>query len=578
VSRYSTPAIALIWLACQLSVADPGLAQTPAPSTPQRLALEDATRLTWRLDTRAQGIAALQAIVSDAPEDTNARFELGRVLTWNAQTRAEGIAHLRRVVDQAPHRNDAAETLAVVLSWDPRTRSEAIRRLRTLLESEPTRTSARLKLAEVLSWNPATRDEAHDLYLRVLRDDPQSEDAAVGLGRLLSWRGQARASLEMLSSPPAAAFETPDAFRVRAQAYAAIGRPARALEQYDRLLAVDPADAAALQASRLVRRGLRPSLEMATEASTESGDPASTKVEWASVPLRLTFHPTGGDLELSVTGAQAWYRNGAGPSRDRFAGAGLDTPIGNRVRLGGEVVSHEFDRAGRTLTGRSQFQIAVHDGYELRLGLSREQLFSSRLSLAGEQVGDTFYGPSFVNQMVVGGSASPGGGWDVWAQATAGRIRGENVADNSRREVFAGAGRSFHAGGVTLRPGYSFTWMSYDLDLGGFPSLSPGDGVNAPGIGGYFSPSRFLNQMARLDASVPVGGAFSIFGGGAVGRQQLEDSPSSDFSDRTTSSDGYLGIRLRAGERVSVRTQANYQDVASAFNHVVVQFSVACGF
>ena len=577
-SRCPTPGIVLIGLACQLSVTSPVLAQTAVPATHERVSLEDAARLTWRIDTRAQGIAALQAIVSDVPEDTNARFELGRVLTWNAQTRAEGVGHLRRVLEQAPQRHDAAETLADVLSWDPQTRAEAIERLRALLEDEPMRTSARLKLAEVLAWNPATRDESHSLYLRVLREDPQSVDAAVGLSRLLSWRGRAHASLKLLSSAPTGAIETPDAFRVRAQAYADIGRPALALEQYERLLAVDPANAAALQASRLVRRGLRPSLEMATEASTESGDPASTKVEWSSVPLRLAFHPTGGDLELSVTGAQAWYRNGTGSSRDRFAGAGLNTPLGNRVRLNGDVVSHAFDRAERTLTGRSQFQIAVHDGYEVRLGVSREQLFSSRLSLAGEQIGDTFYGPSFVNQILVGGSARPGGGWDVWAQGTAGRIRGENVANNSRQEVFAGAGRSFHVGVVTLRPGYSLTWMSYGLDLGGFPSSSPGDGVNAPGIGGYFSPLRFLNQMARFDTTVPVGHSFTIFGGAGVGRQQLEDSISRDFSHRTTSSDGYIGVRLPAGERVSIRTQANYQDVASAFNHLVVQLSVTYGF
>jgi tetratricopeptide (TPR) repeat protein len=578
VRRYPTPAVVLIGLACQLWVTNPGLAQTPVPATHERLSVEDATRLTWRLETRAQGIAALQAIVSDGPEDANARFELGRVLTWNVQTRTDGVAHLRRVLEQAPQRNDAAETLADVLSWDPQTRAEAIQRLRALLEGEPMRTSARLKLAEVLSWTPATRDESHSLYLRVLRDDPQSVDAAVGLGRLLSWRGRARASLKMLSSSPAGALETPDAFRVRAQVYADIGRPARALEEYERLLAIDPANEAALQGSRLVRRGLRPSLEMATEASTESGDPASTKVESSSVPLRLVFHPTGGDLELSVTGAQAWHRNGAGSSRDRFAGAGLDTPVGNRVRLSGDLVSHEFDRAGRRLTGRSQFQIAVHDGYEVRLGASREQLFSSRLSLAGEQSGDTFYGPSFVNQVMAGGSARLGGGWDVWGQGTAGWIRGENVANNSRQELLAVAGRSFHAGVVTLRPGYSLNWMSYRLDLGGFPSINPGDGVNAPGIGGYFSPLRFLNQMARLDATVPLGGSLSIFGGAGVGRQQLEDSSTRDFSHRTGSSEGYLGIRLRAGERVSIRTQANYQDVASAFNHVVVQLSVSYGF
>lgn len=568
-SRRPAAAIVLAGLVCQLSTTTPAHAQTR---------VEEATRLTWRLETRAQGVAALQAILADAPDDATARFELGRVLTWSLDTRAEGTAHLRRVLEQVPQRYDAAETLAEVLSWDPRTRTEAIERFRALLESEPTRTAARLKLAEVLSWNPAARGESRSLYLRVLQDDPHSKEAAVGLGRLLSWRGQARASLEMLSSAPGGAVETPEAFRVRAQAYTAIGRPALALEQYDRLLAADPADAAAQQASRVVRRGLRPSLEMATEASTESGDPASSKVEWSSVPLRLSFHPTGGDLEVSVTGAQVWYRNGTGSSRDRFAGAGLDTPVGNRVRLSGDLVSHEFDRAGRTVTGRGQFQIALHDDYELRAGMSREQLFSSRLSLAGEQIGDAFYGPSFVTQLLVAGSARPGRGWDVSAQATAGQIRGERVANNARRELYAGVGRSFTTAAITLRPGYSLNWMAYDLDLGGFPSVSSGDGVTAPGIGGYFSPRQFLNQMARLDATVPVRGSLVIVGGAGLGRQHVEDSISRGFSHYTASSEGYVGLRFRAGERVAVRAQANYQDVASAFNHVVVQASVTYGF
>jgi hypothetical protein len=166
----------------------------------------------------------------------------------------------------------------------------------------------------------------------------------------------------------------------------------------------------------------------------------------------------------------------------------------------------------------------------------------------------------------------------VSAQGTAGRIRGENVAHNARREVYAGAGRSFNAAGVTLRPGYSLNWMAYDLDLGGFPSASVGDGVSSPGIGGYFSPRRFRNQMVRLDATVPVGQSVSVFGGAGAGRQHVEDSGSRDFSHATASSEGYLGLRLRAGERVAIRTQASYQNVASAFNHVVVQASVTYGF
>jgi len=83
----------------------------------QRLSLEEATRLTWRLETRADGVAALRSIVAASPEDADARFELGRVLTWDARSRVEGVTMLLNVLEQQPGRADVEEALADVLSW-----------------------------------------------------------------------------------------------------------------------------------------------------------------------------------------------------------------------------------------------------------------------------------------------------------------------------------------------------------------------------------------------------------------------------------------------------------------------------
>jgi len=611
-NRYSLHLVVLMALACFPATTDLAFAQG-SPATAERLSLDDATRLTWRTETRAAGIAALRLLASEAPAEAGVRFELARVLTWDVRTRPEGIALLREVTQQAPERIEATETLAEVLAWDLGTRDEGIRRLRRLVEREPMRTSARLKLAEVLSWRAETRDESRALYLGVLREDERSADAAIGLARVLSWSGRlaesrewyqlvltrnpsdpsarvgiaelegisgrARASLKTLSATPEGILETPDALRLRAQAYSQIGRPARALDQYARLLALDPSNGTAVQAARLLRRGLRPTIELATEGSRESGDFATNRVETASVPVRFSFHPGGGDAEVSLTGALASYRNLGGSSRDRYAGAGVDAPIGNRVRVSGDLVTHEFDRAKRTLTGRSQFQLAVHDRFDVRFGAAREQLSSSRLSLGGEQASGTFYGPSFVNQVTAAVAVRPGRGWDAWAQATQGQIRGVNISDNGRQELFAGVGKSFYPGGMTLRPGYALSWMSYDLDLGGFPSTDAhGDGVTAPGVGGYFSPRRFLNQVARLDATLPLASSFQIVGGAGVGRQQVEQSNSRDFSHRTGSSDAYLGLRVRAGDRTSIGAQVTYQDVASAFNRTVLRVTLTYGF
>jgi tetratricopeptide (TPR) repeat protein len=586
-------------------------AQSRSSSSEQRLSLEEATRLTWRTDSRAMGVSALRRIAAEAPDDVNARFELGRVLTWDLRTRGEGVEMLRSAAAAAPERGDIAEALGDVLSWNDATRPEAVSRLRGLLEREPHRTATRLKLADVLSWNPTTRDEARRLYIQVLADDEGSVGAAVGLGRVFSWNGQfaesrtfyqlalsrdpadqsarvgiaeldgwtgrARASLKTLAAYPAGVIETPNAMRLRAQAYSQIGRPATALRHYDALLALEPGNRSALQASRRLRQSIRPVLEIGADGGDESGDYSTDRVRTSSVPLRFSFY--SGDAKVSVLGNMAAYRNATGTSRDTSLGAAADVPLGHRVRMSGDLIGHEFDVAERTFTGHGQFEVALHDGFDVRAGIGREQLWSSRLSLAGEQALDVFYGPSFVEQVSLGATARPGAGWDLWAQGTKGRIRGLNITDNNREELFAGAGRAFHPGVVTIRPGYSLSWMSYDRDLGGFPSTDlAGDGLSARGVGGYFSPFRFLNQMARVDLTVPASDALLIVGGAGVGRQQVEDTLSHDFSYATMSSDAYIGLRVNAGNRVSIGAQMNYQDVASSFDRTGLRLTLAYGF
>ena len=334
----------------------------------------------------------------------------------------------------------------------------------------------------------------------------------------------------------------------------------------------------ALNASRTLRQQLRPWLEIGTELSTESGDPSSSKVETASVPFRFAFHPQGRDTEIAVTWAHASYWNSRGSIPDRLVGAGIDAPIGNRVRLSGDATAHSLSGAEGTFTGRGQIQLALHDAFDVRIGIEREQLSSSRLSLAGEWVAGMFYGPSFVNQttLALGARAK---GWDVWAHGTAGEIRGTHITNNARRELFAGGGRTFNPGGVTLRPGYSLAWMSYDLDLGAFPGEFSGDGVTAPGIGRYFSPSRFVNHMARMDVTLPIGESVVIVGGAGYGRQRVEDA----WSRGTTvpwveSADALLGLRARLGGRMSVGTQATYQNVAAAFDRTAVRVILGYGF
>jgi len=575
--------------------------------------LDDARRLTWQRETRAEGIATLRVVVARDPDSIDARFELGKVLTWNGTTRPEGTTILRRLAEDVPEHGDVAETLGEVLSWTVSTREEAVQRLRGLLEREPDRTSAKLILAEVLSWSSPTRDESETLYRSILRADASSIRATVGLARLLSWRGNlsesrslykealsqepgdvgarvglaemerrfglARSSLSTLSDLPAGTLETPEAFQRRGEAYSDIGRPSRALREYEALLAVDPGNEAARLAVRSIQRGLRPVIEIGGDGSTESGDGATSRVQTSFLPLRFSWRPGGGDVEVALHTGLATYRNDRGYTRDTSAGAGFETPLGNRVRIGGDATLHDFEQDGRELTGGVQARLAVHDRLELQVGVAREQAYSSRMSLGGEPIDGVLYGPVLSKEVFVGAAWRPGQRWDLWSYVSRGTLEGKQIAANNRNAVFAGVGRSFHPGVLTLRPGYSLTWLSYDRDLSGFPPDDLGeDGIVRRGVGGYFSPFRFLNQMARFDATLPVGRSLLILAGGGIGQQHVEDIGSPDFSNRTTSSDGYLGFRLPVSDRVSLRGQISYQDVASAFDRTLARLSMAYSF
>ncbi|HEU5257040.1 MAG TPA: tetratricopeptide repeat protein [Vicinamibacterales bacterium] len=595
----------VLLIACCVCVPRAVTGQNSGPADTRLPSLEDARRLTWRTDTRPAGIAALRQLAQTASPD--ARFELGRVLTWDRRTRTEGIAVLRGVVEFRPGDMAATETLAEVLAWDLATRDEGVGLLRRILEEQPARVSARLKLAEILSWNAGTRDEARSLYLKALGDEPESVEAAVGLARTLSWSGRiaesrrwyhrilardpsvetARvgiaetdgwegrplASLGTLAQRGAASVETPDAFRVRAEAYSRIGRPAQALAEYDRLLALDPTNATALEASRSIRNGLRPTVEIGTQHSTASGS-ALTELEGVSVPFRVAFHPEGSDVELSMTGARETYRNGNGVTRRSLVGAGLDTPLGNRLRMSVGATIHDTDGGQPQVMGRTEFQVALTDRLSVRVGAARDQISSSRICVAGETIGGSAFGPCFVTQALVGVSAQRHG-WDGWAQGTLGSIRGQHLANNQREELFAGAGKSFRIGGSTLRAGYALTGISFQHAADRFPVSF--DQPDAALTTAYFSPRLFTNHMARLDLTLPVRAALFDAGFG-IGRQRVKEDVRYSAAPPARSSDAHVGIRVPSGGRMSIRGEVSRDNVADAFNRIAARVQLVSAF
>jgi tetratricopeptide (TPR) repeat protein len=525
---------------------------------------EDARRLTWDSSTRQQGIAALRSLVADHPGRLDMREALAEVLTWREKTRPEGIQLLESVLAEDPGRQSTRLILAEVLSWDRTRRDEAVELYQEALEIDPDSTPARVGLARVTSWQ-GDLAASHELYVDALRRDPADPKARMGLAEVQRWSGRSRDSLNTLSELDEKSINQPEARHRRAEAWLDLDRPARALDEYEAILATRPDDEKARRAVVSLRRDLAPSLEFGVEGNTESGDPLTSKLRSVNAPL--VFNWGSRDWRYHAGAGLAFFANEPGSTRRTSVGGGANGPLGMRVRLAADAALRDFQGGDTEITGRLDVRIEATPRLEVVTGVRRKLLDDSRMAAAGETVGGVRYGPVLENAFFAGLSARPGRRWDLSAQGTLGSLGGEQVQDNNRQAFFAGFGRTFQPGRFHLRPGYTYMWMSYDLDLSGFPPQDlGGDGINTPGVGGYFSPRKFSNHMARLDASWDQGQRASYAIGGGLGLQRVEDTFTVGFGDPTLSSDVYARARWVLTTNWDLRGRASYQNVAAAFN------------
>jgi tetratricopeptide (TPR) repeat protein len=588
-----------------LLVAGPAIG---ADSFEQRFEL--ARVLTWKTESRARGVEDLRALVAERPDAVEPRFELARVLTWSPETRAEGVGMLRQLHAERPASAEFAETLAEVLSWDAATRAESIEILRGVVAREPERASASMALAQVLAWSPATRDEAEAIYRDALAKDPDSVEAKVGLARLLSWRGDLEAStsyyrealrhspsdaaaatglaeVQGWSGRPLASLDTLDEItgadqsaevrRARGAAYASLGMPGKARDEYEAALALDPSDNTSRLAAQDLETKMRPRITVGGGGFTESGDPGTDRLEMVAIPVTFEMG-IGGNLTLAIVGARGSFENDLGTTRTTSYGAGISGALGRRVKLWSRFQQNDLDVADSEWTADVDLAFAVTDRVELRAGGARTLLFDSRLSAVGETTASTLYGPAVLESASVGATVRIGTHWDVVATASSGTIAGTGFLDNDRTTLYGGFGRTFAIGHGWLRAGASFYRMEHDLDLSGFPQTDlGGDGVTTRGIGGYFSPFEFTNAMVRVDAAFPAGDKVRFRLSGAVGQQSAEDVFSDGSSDET-SSEAMLGMAWRIHPRVSMDVEVGRMDVASAFDRTRATMGWTFGF
>jgi tetratricopeptide (TPR) repeat protein len=561
-------AVGLLAAATLLAAPFAAASQAAEASSGVTASLEEARRLTWERESRPAGIAALRRLASENPERMDVAEALAEVLTWSRETRPEAIDLLREILDRDPGRLSTSLILAEVLSWRKETRAESYGIYSELLEEDAGLVDARVGLARLHSWR-GDLSEAEALYREALHDAPGNVEARLGLAEVQRWSGKPQASLETLAGLPPDERETPDARRQRAGTLTDLHRPALALAEYEAVLTADPGDDETRQAAEKLRRRLRPRLEVGLTGSTESGEPATSRLEYLVLPATWNAH-TGHDLEYRIRADAGTFHNSPGSTRRLSAGGGVSTPLGDRFHLDADLDLRWFDLSGTEVTGRVELRYAPLDRLKLRFGADRDLVYDSRLSAAGEEIGGVLYGPVLQNELYLGISGRPGRAWDLWLRAAAGPSQGTNVVDNDRQTVFAGFGRSIRRGSLWLKPGFLFAWMSYDKNLSGFPPADlGGDGITSPGVGGYFSPYRFMNNMVRLDSSWPVGRWVEMSAGGAVGRQQAREFRDGN-TDSRTSSEAYIRTTWEMGPVYTLRGEITYLNVAAAFRRTRV--------
>lgn len=533
-------------------------------------ALLEARRLTWDRTTRDEGIDRLRGLLNENQQRLDVQEALGEVLSWSDETRPEGIALLREVLVGDPGRDHARLLLAEVLSWDKQSRPESERLYREQIARQPDSTDARVGLARLLSWR-GDLHQSRELYLEAIRRDPADASARMGLAEVQRWSGRSRTSLRTLRELDQEGRTLPAARRQLAEAWMDLDRPVRALAEYVALLAEDPDDETTRHEIDKLRRRLRPSLEIGVWASTESGDPRTSKVEVLAFPVVWNWGSTS-DWRYHAGAGVAFFDNEQGSTRRTSAGGGMEGPLGLRLRLRADAAVQDFQDGDSEFSGRLDLRVAAGERVELIFGGRRRPVTDSRLAAAGETINGVRYGPVFETSGFAGISARPGHHWDLSVRGSFGSLDGDNVRDNDREAVFAGLGHTFHPGRVSLRAGYAFAFMEYDLDLSGFPPGDlGGDGLTAPGVGGYFSPERFTNHMARLDIWWNSGERAAYFAGGGLGTQKVDDSFTQGLGQSTTSSDFYVGARWRLSPSVDLKARASRQDVASAFDRTRIE-------
>jgi tetratricopeptide (TPR) repeat protein len=204
-------------------------------------------------------------------------------------------------------------------------RQQALERFQAIAAENPSDVAARLWIGRLhLEMNQPVRAAA--VYESIVATEGQNVDALVGLGLALTRMGQLREASDALARAESIAADRVDVLSAQGALHAAAGRPTLGLAYYGRVLAIEPANAAARSAADALRAARAHRIEFDYDFQTFNDDREDTNTGAVTANLRLSD-------AVRVFG-KAQVHSGQLETESR-GGGGLEWLVNRRVSIRG---------------------------------------------------------------------------------------------------------------------------------------------------------------------------------------------------------------------------------------------------
>jgi len=166
-------------------------------------------------------------------------------------------------------------------------RQQALERFQAIAAENPSDIAARLWIGRLhLEMDNPIRAAA--VYESIVATDGQNVDALVGLGVALTRTGQFREAADALAHAEAIAADRVDVLSALGAMHAAAGRPTLGLAYYDRVLAIEPANASSRTAADTLRASRAHRVALDYDFQTFNDDREDTHTGGVEANLRIS--------------------------------------------------------------------------------------------------------------------------------------------------------------------------------------------------------------------------------------------------------------------------------------------------